>query len=315
MRTLILGGSGFIGANFVDLLLDRGLYVVSYDRDPPVVALGGVKEYALGDISDSDKISAVIVRHDITHVVHLVSTTLPSTSNLDIEFDIQSNLVSVIKILDLCVNHKIKKILYMSSGGTVYGITGEEPVDEFHATNPICSYGIVKLAIEKYLQLYHRLYGLQYSIVRAANPYGIGQRAKNGQGIIAAFVDRLLRDDPLTVWGDGTVTRDYIDVRDLVNLCELALKSELSDVYNAGSGVGVSVRQLIQNLFDCVGKSTDVNYLPARSVDVPTIVLNCDKAKSALAWTPNTPMAQGLADYVEWYKSAVAVDWGSQESF
>lgn len=302
-RTLILGGSGFIGQHFTAQLLEAGRYVVSYDRLLPYRFTEGVKAYEVGDIAETAKIAEIINRHRITHVVHLVSTTLPSTSNSDVEFDIVSNLIGTIKILDLCVAQRIDKILFMSSGGTVYGVTSGDPVRESHDTNPICSYGIIKLAIEKYLQLYGRLYGLRYSIIRAANPFGPGQYQKQGQGIIAAFVEQMMHNLPLTVWGDGSTVRDFIDVRDLVRLCVLALDSNESDTYNAGSGVGVSIQQLINQLASCMDRAATVDYESSRVVDVPAIVLDCAKAKMALAWSPKISLVDSMKDYIKWYKS------------
>jgi UDP-glucose 4-epimerase len=189
----------------------------------------------------------------------------------------------------------------MSSGGTVYGVTAHSPVDEGHPTNPICSYGINKLAIEKYLNLYSHLYGLDFIVLRAANPYGRGQNPLKGQGIIANLVHKMMLGEPLEIWGDGTVVRDYFDVRDLASLTLKALFSENCGVFNAGSGVGLSIHDLIKVVAKNFSITPDVIFSEERKLDVNSIILNCAKARETFGWKASADINLGVADYISWY--------------
>ena len=258
-----------------------------------------------GSFSDLSTLESVIERHHISQVIHLASTTLPKTSNEDMKFDVTSNVVQTLGLLDLCVKYGINKVLYMSSGGTVYGVPQLLPVNELHATDPTCSYGISKLTIEKYLALYHHLFGLQYIIIRAANPYGPGQNPFTGQGIIATYVHRIKMGIPLDVWGDGGTVRDYFDVRDLAKLCRLALFSKHCGVFNAGSGNGTSINKLIKVLSDLMQIQPQIIYKERRNFDVPTIILDCSKAEKHFDWRATINLIDGLSNYISWHKKTL----------
>jgi UDP-glucose 4-epimerase len=191
----------------------------------------------------------------------------------------------------------------MSSGGTIYGAPSYVPVDESHPNNPICSYGIGKLAIEKYLFLYHSLYGLNYISLRAANPYGPGQNPLSDQGIIANFIHKIHIQKPLDVWGDGSTIRDYFHVRDLANLTKVALFSEEIGIFNAGSGIGTSINELIEILNPIVNRPFDVVYKRQRGLDVPVIVLDCSAAKNKFGWQATTSLQSGINEFLGWYRS------------
>jgi UDP-glucose 4-epimerase len=171
MNVLILGGLGFLGINVTKGMLEASHSVTVVDMNMP--AKGRKIDGCKYVVCSFDKLSSISSEFDdIDVVIHLISTTLPSTSNENIEHDISSNLLNTIELLHLCVEHNVKRVVFSSSGGTVYGIPDTIPISEDHPTNPICSYGIVKLPIEKYLQLFNRLYGLDYRILRISNPYG-----------------------------------------------------------------------------------------------------------------------------------------------
>ena len=302
MTILVIGGCGFIGSHIVSELAACYYSVLVYDIHADDKNNTEAISYINGSFSDLSALESAMERHSISHVVHLASTTLPKSSNEDMKFDLTSNVVQTLGLLDLCVKHGINKVLYMSSGGTVYGVPQSLPVKETHPTDPTCSYGICKLAIEKYLALYNHLFGLKYVIIRAANPYGPGQNPLAGQGIIATYVHRIQMALPLEVWGDGRVVRDYFDVRDLANLCSRALYSEHCGVFNAGSGNGISVYELIKVLSDLIQIQPQIIYKERRNFDVPTIILDCSRAEQIFGWRATINLVDGVTHYINWYK-------------
>lgn len=306
MTTLVLGGCGFIGRHVVQALTTHQLPVVVLDVHADATASTPGCTYVPGDFSDTAKLDAVMAGHGITHVVHLVSTTLPKSSNEDKTYDVQSNIVQTLRLLDLCVQHRVQRLLFMSSGGTVYGAPQQVPVTENHPNHPLCSYGISKLAIEKYLFLYQHLHGLNYVVLRAANPYGPGQNPLSGQGVVANFIHKMHSGQRLEVWGDGETVRDYFHVRDLADLTRRALLSSAVGVFNAGSGVGWSLNRLIDVLQHTLEVPAQVLYKPARGLDVPAIVLDCSAALDAFGWRASTPLSAGVLDYQAWYLAQYA---------
>lgn len=304
MKALILGGCGFIGTHLVNALREDGISLVVFDTNADPVQSSPDCIYVKGDFSEQAQLEKAIEHYGITHVAHLVSTTLPKSSNEDKPYDLSSNVIQTLHLLDICVKYRVQKVLFMSSGGTIYGAPRNVPVAENHPNEPICSYGISKLAIEKYLFLYHHLHGLNYIALRAANPYGPGQNPFSGQGIIANFVHKMHTYQPLEVWGDGSTVRDYFRVRDLVNLTKLTLFSEANGVFNAGSGVGVSINQLISTLRSVVSRPAEVIYKEQRGLDVPSIVLDCTAAKNLFGWCADNSLNTGIEDYVEWYRES-----------
>ena len=312
LKVLILGGCGFVGRHLVDALSEDNTPLVVFDvnANPKLSTPDCI--YVQGNFSDQVLLEKVIEQQGITHVAHLVSTTLPKSSNEDKQYDLYSNVIQTLNLLDICVKHQVQKLLFMSSGGTIYGSPHCVPVAESQPNDPICSYGISKLAIEKYLFLYRHLHGLNYIALRAANPYGAGQNPLSGQGVIANFVHKMHTQQPLEVWGDGTTVRDYFHVRDLANLTRLALFSEVTGVFNAGSGVGVSINELIATLRSIVNQHAEVIYKEQRGLDVPAIVLDCTAAESTFGWRADTSLRAGIEDYVKWYRSGHQRDDSSQ---
>ena len=298
MRVLVLGGAGFIGRHVVELFRSLGTKVAVLDVVPKAHYSVCNVTYYQGDFSDFKDIAECMESSGATHVVHLVSTTLPKTSNDNMIYDIQSNVMSTVRLLDLCVKHRLKKIVFMSSGGTVYGKSHTLPIEEGHPTDPICSYGITKLTIEKFIQLYSREHGIDHVILRPSNPYGPGQNPSSGQGVITTFLGKIANRQPLEVWGDGSTIRDYFHVSDLANLTCQATLSDATGVFNAGSGSGTSINQLITVIGEILGVNPEVNFLPARTFDVPAIVLDRRKAHDAFGWVPKISLEGGIRRYL-----------------
>jgi len=294
MKILVLGGNGFIGSHLVDKLLIEGHSVRVFDKNGEHYrkALHGV-DYHLGEFGNRGLLSEALNGIDV--VVHLISTTLPKTSNDDPVFDVQSNVVETLFLLEQCVINKIKKIIFASSGGTIYGIPQTVPVSENNPTNPICSYGISKLTIEKYLHLYKRLYDLDFVIIRPSNPFGSRQNPFGIQGVIPVFLGKIIRNEPIQIWGTGSVVRDYIYIEDLVNAFNMAIiNNTASPVYNIGSGKGHSLNELLSIMKSVTQRDLSVTYTKARAYDVPEIYLDIDKASKDLNWKPLTSLEQGI---------------------
>jgi UDP-glucose 4-epimerase len=304
MRILVLGGSGFLGSHIVDRFLAAkhdvsvyDLYPERFRRSPPGIS------FFTGDFGNVGALDELIST-GFDAVIHCVSTTTPKSSNESPEFDIQSNVIGTLYLLDICVKHKVGKLVFMSSGGTVYGDIGDlNIVDEAHAVRPMCSYGVSKLTIEHYLEVYKHLRGLDYVALRLANPFGERQSPLRALGALTVFLHRTLKRQNVEIWGDGSVTRDFIYVGDVANAVYLATVTPISGIYNVGTGVGLSLRDILTHISNTVGIEPKVTWLPSRSFDVPRIVLNASKLNKATSWECKTPLSDGVAITAEWLRT------------
>lgn len=294
MKCLVLGGNGFIGSHLVDKLLLEGNQVRVFDlmaenfRSPRAEV-----DYVSGDFSDGDALSASL--SDIEIVFHLACSSLPGPSNENPFVDVQANLLDTISLLDQCVSCGVKKVVYTSSGGTVYGIPENLPVSESCPTDPLCSYGIVKLTTEKYLALYQHLHGLEYAILRPSNPYGCRQNPLSGQGVISVFLGKIARNEPLQIWGRDDIVRDYIYIEDLVEGIYLAALNPMKGrIYNLGSGVGKSLGEIIDIIDLVTNSNPEIEFFPSRACDIPGIFLDISRAKRELGWTPQVSLTEGI---------------------
>jgi UDP-glucose 4-epimerase len=302
MKVLVLGGCGFIGSHLVDDLLAAGHKVRVFDRAAELYRAPLVNvDYRFGDFSDSAYLAEALEGVEV--VYHLISTTVPSTSNLDPVGDIQSNLINTVRLLQLMLQKNIKRIVYLSSGGTVYGIPEISPIPESHPLRPICSYGVVKVAIENYLQMFHQLHGLEYVVLRASNPYGERQGHLGVQGVIGTFMRKILTDEPIEIWGDGSVVRDFIYVSDLTALAVLAGNSKLSGTYNAGSGQGHSINELISSISGVIHREIHPLYKASRGYDVPSVILDISAAKQHFEWQPAMGWEMGIEITWNWMRN------------
>jgi UDP-glucose 4-epimerase len=306
MNCLVLGGAGFIGSHLVDALVGRGhrvrvfdlpnISMENLDRSLPSVEILG------GDFENRRMVAEAL--EGMEAVVHLVSTTLPGPSNENPGYDVETNVIGSIHLLEEAVRRGARKVVFASSGGTVYGVPEILPIPESHGTNPICSYGITKLAVEKYLTLFHHLHGLRRTVLRLANPYGERQRTNSVQGAVAVFLGRVLRNEEITIWGDGTVARDYFHVSDLARALLLAVENDLpSPVYNVGSGTATSLLEILGTIGAVTGRRPEVRFTPARKLDVPVNCLDIRKIRSEGGWAPMVSLEEGIARTWEWMKS------------
>ena len=297
---LVVGGGGFLGRHLTVRLLAEGFSVRCFDRVKPTWLPRAVEFYE-GDFTASHILSPAVEGVDV--VFHLASTTLPKSSNEDPQFDVMSNLAGTVSLLDLAVKNKVARLVFTSSGGTVYGVPTGIPISEQHPTNPMCSYGIVKLAIEKYLRLYHSLHGLSCCSLRLANPYGEYQRVDSGQGAIAVFCHQALRGETVKVWGDGEVIRDFFYVGDAVEAMMLAMRSDCAGIeLNVGSGDGASINQIIGHIEAVLEQDVARQYLPGRPFDIPKVYLDISCARHVLGWAPSMPLHEGVKRVIDWMR-------------
>ena len=303
MKACVIGGNGFIGSHLVDGLRQAQWDVVVFDRvDERFRARLQDVEYIFGDLSDRDLLAEALSGVDV--VFHLAYTTIPQTSNNDPTFDVRTNVLDFIGLLEVCVKVNVPRVIFLSSGGTVYGIPSQTPVPENHPTDPISSYGITKLAIEKYLALFKRLYGIEYTVLRPANPFGERQNPEGDQGALTVFLGKIARGLPIVIWGDGTVIRDYIYVGDLVDACLAALSVKSGyRVFNIGSGQGISLNQLIETISRAIPAKFNVEYKEGRIFDVPELVLDVSRAKYHLNWSARTSLEDGIKRTWEWIQT------------
>jgi UDP-glucose 4-epimerase len=303
MRTLIIGGHGFIGSHLTNLLVakNQSVRVYNHSLNPYLKPLDEV-EYIYGDFGDQDLLKIALKNVDI--VYQLVSYTIPSTSNDNPIGDVNLNVINTLKFLENCVNASVQKIIFPSSGGTVYGLPQQLPILETHPTEPICSYGITKLTIEKYLYLYNYLYGLDFSILRIANPYGPGQNPTGKLGAVTVFLNRILQHLPIQIWGNGEAVRDYLYILDVVQALYDVQNPNLTErLFNIGSGQGISLNELLEKIRQVIQDDFKVEYIQGRKVDIPTNVLDITKAKTVLQWRPSVQLETGIKETWQWLKS------------
>ncbi|MBA3928640.1 MAG: NAD-dependent epimerase [Xanthomonas sp.] len=294
MRALIVGGNGFLGVSLVERLRLLGCSIKVLDARPPRADFDwqGV-EYTVGALADEAVLDMAL--EGIEAVFHLASTTVPGTSNADPVFDVSSNLLGALKLMLAMQRHGIRRMVFFSSGGTVYGEPELLPVPEAHVLKPISSYGVVKVAIEDYLHMYHRLGQLDPLVVRPSNPYGARQAAGGLQGAIAAFLAKARTGEKVSIWGDGSIVRDYVYIDDLVELVARAGLSDYCGVLNAGSGEGFSLNRLCEMIREVTGAALPVEYLPGRAYDVKEVVLDISRATELFDWKPTTSLADGIS--------------------
>lgn len=309
MKIVIFGGGGFIGSFITDRLLHDGHHLRIFERPrvEPYRKFSASEhvEWRTGDMLSLFDVDHAVDGADV--VLHLVSTTLPKSSNDDPIYDAQSNLVATLQLLNTMVTRQVPKIIFISSGGTVYGSPVYLPIDEKHPTEPRVSYGITKLAIEKYLLMYQQLHGIKANILRVTNPYGERQRVETAQGAIGVFLSRSLRDQPLEIWGDGSVTRDYIYVGDVAEAFAQAVAYDGPEsVFNISSGIGTSLNELVAILERVLDKKITCNFRSARAIDVPISILDNTLARRELGWAPQIHLQEGIVKTARWMEEMLA---------
>ncbi len=300
----------------MERLLTEGYRIRILDRSSAgcrnLASVKGKFEFLQGDFLNPADVEKAL--QDIDFVFHLVGTTLPISSNENPVFDIESNVVGTIHLLQACVRHRLKKVVFSSSGGTVYGQPNRLPIQEDDPTNPICSYGVTKLTVEKYLQLLYHLHGLDYTILRIANCYGKNQKVTGAQGAIGVFLSHIMQGKPITIWGDGSTTRDYVHVEDVADAFVKALtQSSKYRVFNIGTGVGTSLRDLLDKMERITSMKPRVEYVTGRVADVPLNILDSRRAQEHMGWRFKIDCETGLRKTWTWLTGKEAQVVGSAQ--
>ncbi|MFX0197452.1 MAG: NAD-dependent epimerase/dehydratase family protein [Candidatus Hodarchaeota archaeon] len=304
---VVLGGLGFIGSHLSRALLGLGYRVRIFDKlyasDELIEDIKCQVEIVEGDFEKSKDVVDVLI--DAPICFHLIHSTVPGLSMQDPAYDVQSNVLSSVRWISQLHRTSLKKLIYISSGGTVYGLPQTNPINEDHPTNPICSYGITKLCIEKYIALYASLYGIEYRIARPSNAYGEGQKLHISQGVIGVFTDKVLHGEPIEVWGDGNMRRDYLYIADLVSaLVALLDHSGPSRIFNISSGQGRSLFEIIEMIEGITGNKVKIKFLPSRGFDVPVNILSCKRLNDETGWAPKVGAYEGISRYIQWFRKS-----------
>lgn len=305
-ETAVVGAGGFLGTNLCRRLVQEGARVRGIGHAPRFPHAVPDLQWTKCDQGDREEMTQVL--EGCESVVHLADDITPATAAAEPAAAAQASLVPYLYCLDACVNAGVKRVILVSSGGTVYGDQKTVPIPEDAQTSPISSYGLLKLTRERYLQLYAQAHGLQALILRISNPFGPYQGVRGQQGAIAAFIGCALRHDPIDLVGDGTVTRDYLYIDDLVDAMLKAVSYEGDcEVFNIGSGVGRSLREVLRDVEAVHGSSLALRHLPERPFDVPVSVLDISRAKLELGWTPTCDWMTALSRTYEWFQGQLSL--------
>lgn len=304
----VTGAAGFMGQHLVRSLLEADANVIGLDINAlPTSLANHQKASALTWLQGTVESKSIQEAEELGKadlLFHLACSLLPSASNQEVIRDIRENLLGSMALIEsMLVSGKLRRVVLPSSGGTIYGPPQTTPIDETHPLEPICSYGVTKLATEQYLRILERVYGLTYAAARISNPFGPGQLPRPGHGVVAAFVSSGLRHEPLEIWGDGSITRDYIFIDDVIKALIASAKHPQSLTINIGSGEGLSLNALRRQIEACLGYPLVCKHTKARDVDVPANVLSIQRAQQELGWQPQTSLAEGLAQTARWLKS------------
>lgn len=293
-KCLILGAGGFIGKSLCRKLSEN-YRIIAYDRAyaNELEELDNTRQ-VIGDFTKTQDFTDILQGIDV--VIHLISTTLPTEDTAHIGEEIADNIIPTVALLESMVKNNVKEIIFSSSGGTVYGETGERLNNIEYPLHPICSYGVQKKVIETYLEFYGIRYGINYKIARITNPYGIGQDINKPQGVIPIFIRRLLEDDEITIFGDGTEVRDYIYMDDLMNFLEKMLEYEGErHIFNVGTGEVNSINQIIEKVEKTVSKEFKSKvYKKKRTCDVYKSLLEVEDTWHVLNYRPTVTLDEGI---------------------
>ncbi|MBD3290486.1 NAD-dependent epimerase/dehydratase family protein [candidate division KSB1 bacterium] len=303
MKILVTGGAGFIGSNVVDAFIEKGHDVVIIDN-----MITGQEEninpkatFYKMDIRD-EKVFDVFAKEKIDVVDHHAAQMDVRKSVDDPIYDAQNNILGSINLMQAAAKHDVKKFIFISTGGAVYGEQDYFPADEEHPTRPLSPYGITKLTGEKYIYFYSQTFGLNYVILRYANIYGPRQSPHGEAGVVAIFTTRLLAGEQPVINGDGKQTRDYVFVGDVVDANLRALTYEKNDYFNIGTGIETDVNEIFRHLNEFTGNNAEEKHGPAKPGEQLRSVLNNEKAKQLLGWQPQVSLKDGLKKTVEFFK-------------
>jgi len=305
MKILVTGGAGFIGSHIVDKLIDKNYQVIVIDS-----LVTGKKEnlnsqvkFYQEDIRNYDKINEIFTKEKPDLVCHQAAHASVRESTEDPQYDADVNILGSLNILQNCVAQKVKKVVFASTGGALYGDTDNRPTPETEATKPISPYGVTKLSIEQYLHYYHEILQLPFVVLRYANVYGPRQDPYGEAGVVAIFSQKMLAGKQPIINGDGQQSRDYVNVKDVAEANVKALESDLiNETFNIGTGKETSVNELFTQMVAASGKQIEEKHGTAQAGEQKTSALDCQKIKQQLDWQSQIDLEKGLQETIDWFK-------------
>ena len=303
-KILVSGGAGFIGSNLVDKLIELGHQVVVVDN-----LFSGKKDYVNDqavfyqiDICQAPELEEVFAREKFDYVFHLAAQIDVRKSVEDMELDNRINVLGALNVLESSHRHGVKKIIFTSSGGAIYGFPEEIPTPENYATNPVSPYGINKLVFEKYLNYYHQVFGQKYLNARLANVYGPRQYKGGEAGVIAIFINNAVEGKTSYIYGDGLQTRDFIYVDDVVRALISKMDDETVGTFNIGTGKESSLLEIVSAIEEALGHKIDIEFQPAKLGEERRSCLKTDLAKKVLDWQAQVELSDGIKRTIAWSK-------------
>lgn len=299
-NVLVVGSTGLVGSKLIRQLVRDGHRVIGLSRaapHPSRAALLAEADLRFGSILDDELLAELVGKADVCF--HLASSTVPATSNTNPLEDIHVNLVGTVKLLQHVVRSEVKKVIFVSSGGTVYGNPQRMPIPETHSLEPISSYGIIKAAIEHYFRFFLPHNGIEHAILRVSNIYGPGQRSDGVQGVVATFIQSILDSKPIEIWGDGSSVRDYIYIDDVISALVAAMHYHGPEtIFNIGSGKGSTLSDIICRIEDATGRRASIRYKPDPVITVRQNILDIERARLELGFSPRVELAEGIRQTV-----------------
>ena len=302
-RCLIFGGSGFIGSHLAEGLVKKGYEVTVFDNFKyGATNLDTIRdkiEIIKGDLFNENDVYRAL--KDVDYVFHYISTTTPATAMKDPIYDIESNIIESVKMFQGAVKNNVKKIIFPSSGGTIYGDKINNRSREVDPVNPVNPYAISKLTIEKYLYYFNYLHRLDYTILRYSNPYGERQNPLGKQGVIPIFLNKIKHGEKPVIYGDGSMIRDYIYIKDAIDATIAVLETDTNEkIFNVGSGKGTSLNELIDTMSKVVGKKIITDHVENSGTYIPKMVLDISRIQKEVGWNPAVDIQEGIQKTWQW---------------
>jgi UDP-glucose 4-epimerase len=305
MNIVLTGGAGFIASHIAEAYLQKGHNVIIIDN-----LSTGQREnipseatFIECDVTDQKAVESIFHNYSVDVINHHAAQINVRASTDDPTFDARVNILGSLNLYEVALKHNVKKIIFSSTGGAIYGeINGEAPTESYYE-RPLSPYGISKLSNEKYLDYYHKVHGIQYVVLRYSNVYGPRQNAKGEAGVVAIFSKMMLNKEQPTIFGDGSQTRDYLYVKDAVQANVLALEENVQGVFNCATNTTTSVNQVFQEIRQQTGSDCEQLHAPRKLGEVQNSVCSYEKIHRELGWSPQYDVARGLQETVDWFKN------------
>jgi len=306
MKILVTGGAGFIASHIMDRYLQLGHQVAVIDNLSTGQRgnLNPAARFYEADITNADRVAEVFAAEQPQIVNHHAAQMDVRRSVAEPIFDAETNIIGSLNVIGSALQVGVEKIIYASTGGAIYGELEYSPADEQHPIKPLSPYGISKHAVEHYLHLYQHLDGLDFTVLRYSNVYGPRQNPYGEAGVVAIFGKQMLAGQQPTIFGDGTDTRDYVFVSDVVEANQLALEAGSGEIFNISTGKATTVQQIFDTVAEASSYRGEPSYAPSRPGDLCHNVLDSTKAQQLLDWTPEVTLPQGIALTVDYLRES-----------